>query len=256
MKRFSNLMYRLIRWLVWLFYPKTQIINPENLPQEPCILVGNHAQMNGPIVSELYIPGRHTTWCISQMMELKEVPAYAFQDFWSQKPKAVRWFYKLLSYVIAPISVCVFNNARTIPVYKDTRVMTTFKRTVNALMEGTSVVIFPEHDVPHNHIVCQFQDKFVDVARPYWKKTGKPLKFVPMYMAPSLKNVYIGQPTAYCPDVPIDQERSRICDYLMDSITEMAQSLPLHTVVPYPNIPKKDYPKNIFQEDAHESTGS
>ena len=34
-------------------------------------------------------------------------------------------------------------------------------------------------------------------------------------------------------------------DALMDDITRMAVSLPEHTVVPYPNIPKKDYPKNI-----------
>lgn len=40
------------------------------------------------------------------------------------------------------------------------------------------------------------------------------------------------------------EERKRICDALMDDITAMALSLPEHTVVPYPNIPKKQYPKN------------
>ena len=34
----------------------------------------------------------------------------------------------------------------------------------------------------------------------------------------------------------------------MDSITDIAQSLPAHTVVPYLNIPKRDYPKNIPSE--------
>jgi hypothetical protein len=31
----------------------------------------------------------------------------------------------------------------------------------------------------------------------------------------------------------------------MDAITEIAVRQPEHTVVPYPNIPKKQYPKNI-----------
>ena len=242
-------LYRLIRWLVWVFYPKTAVEGAEGLPEEPCVIVGNHAQMNGPIVSELYLPGKHYTWCAGQMMELKEVPAYAYQDFWSGKPGYIRWFYKLLSYVIAPVSVCVFNNAETIPVYHDTRIITTFRTTIRRLTEGASVVIFPEHYVPYNHILCDFQDKFIDVARFYHRKTGRELSFTPLYIAPALKTAYLGTPTRFRSDAPIAQERQRIKAYLMAEITRMAESLPEHTVVPYPNIPKRNYPKNIPSED-------
>ena len=38
------------------------------------------------------------------------------------------------------------------------------------------------------------------------------------------------------------EEQERICNYLMDEISEVAYSLPRHRVVPYPNIKKKDYP--------------
>ena len=38
---------------------------------------------------------------------------------------------------------------------------------------------------------------------------------------------------------------ARICRELMDAITQRACSLPEHRVVPYPNMPKKDYPTNI-----------
>lgn len=227
----------------------------ENLPSEPVILVGNHSQMHGPIAVELYCPGSHCTWCAGQMMHLKEVPGYAFQDFWSQKPKWTHPGYKLLSYVIAPVSVCVFNNANTIPVYRDARIISTFKKTVNALMEGTSVVVFPEHDVKYNHILYDFQDKFIDVARLYGKKSGKALNFVPMYIAPNLKKIYFGKPIPFCPANPMAEERERICTYLMRQITEIACGLPEHIVVPYRNIPKKYYPSNIPKEVSHEKTG-
>ena len=36
----------------------------------------------------------------------------------------------------------------------------------------------------------------------------------------------------------------------MAQITTMAESLPLHMVVPYDNVPKKAYPDNIHQEVA------
>ena len=251
-KRISPL-YTIIKWLVRFFYPKTEIVGAKNLPDEPCVIVGNHTQMNGPIVSELYIPGRHYTWCASEMMELREVPAYAYKDFWSMKPRWIRWFYRLLSYVIAPISVCVFNNAETIPVYRDTRIIGTFRRSVGALVDGASLVIFPEHGIPFNNILYEFQDKFIDVARFYHKKTGKALCFVPLYVAPALKTAYIGKPIRFDAGAPVAEERARIKEYLMTAITDMACGLPEHTVVPYLNLPRSAYPKNILNEEpSHE----
>ena len=248
MKKFSYFLYRIIKFFVWLFYPKIQVEGVENLPAEPCLIAGTHTKMNGPISCELYFPGKRYTWCAGQMMDLKEVPGYAFQDFWSHKPKWIRWYYKLLSYIIAPFSVCVFNNADTIAVYRDSRIISTFKNTVKRLGEGANVVIFPEYAEKHNHIINQFQDKFIDIARLYYKKTGKALPFVPLYIAPTLKKMYIGKPTYFCPDAPMDEERLRIRDYLMSQITEIAEALPLHTIVPYDNIPKKDYPTNARSE--------
>lgn len=241
----TSLFYKIIKWLVWLFYPKMQVVGGENIPERDAIIVGNHTQMNGPIAAELYCPGKHYTWCAGEMMHLKEVPAYAFEDFWSRKPGYIRWFYKLLSYIIAPLSACVFNNANTIGVYHDTRIIATFKNTVSRLQEGANVVIFPEHEVPYNHIICQFQDKFIDVARLYYKRTKKELSFVPMYLAPTLKTMYFGAPIRYDAANDPEAERRRICAYLMQEVTRIACSLPEHKVVPYKNIPKKNYPSNL-----------
>lgn len=245
----SRGVYRFIRRLILIFYPKIQVEGVQNLPPEPCIIVGNHTQMNGPICAELFVPGQNLTWCAHQMMELKEVPGYAFEDFWSRKPKWTHPFYKLLSYIIAPLSVAVFNEAKTIPVYHDTRLISTFKQTIKALEDGTSVIIFPECYTPHNNIIYQFQDKYIDVAKLYYKRTGKCLNFVPVYIAPKLKKMYIGKAVAFCPDTPIVQERQRITDYLMDEITATAVKLPRHTVIPYANISRRDYPTNRPKED-------
>jgi len=247
-KKISYILYRIIKFFVWLFYPKIRVEGIENLPAEPALIAGNHTKMNGPIACELYFPGKRYTWCAGQMMHLKDVPAYAFQDFWSHKPKWNRWFYRLLSYIIAPFSVCVFNNADTIAVYRDSRIISTFKNTVKRLEEGASVVVFPEYSEPHNHIINQFQDKFIDIARLYYKKTGKALPFVPLYIAPTLKAMYIGKPTYFRPDAPMEEERLHIRDYLMRQITGIAEALPVHTVVPYDNIPKKNYPTNQRSE--------
>lgn len=257
-KTASERVYGMLRALVQWVYPKITVEGLENLPEEPCLLVGNHAQMNGPIIGELYIPGQRAIWCTSEMMHRKEVPAYAYRDFWSQKPWCLRWFYKLLSHLIAPLSVCIFNEARTIPVYRDERILKTFRQTLEKLEAGCRVVIFPEGPEPHNHIVSRFQDGFVDVGRLYGKHTGKALPFVPMYVAPRLRKVYLGKPVYYDLQASKADERGRICGELMDAVTAMAEALPRHTVVPYQNIPKKDYPTNLPAEVAptHEKTSS
>lgn len=255
MEKKTSALYKVIKGLVKLFYPRITVAGTEHLPDEPLIIVANHAQMNGPIANELYFPGKKYIWCAGEMMHLKEVPSYAYQDFWSRKPKAVRWFYKALSYIIAPLSVCVFNNAHTIGVYHDMRLVSTFRETVEKLQEGFQIIIFPEHDVPYNHIVCDFQDKFIDIAKMYYRKTGKELTFVPMYIAPALKTMYLGTSIRFDPNAPIKEERKRICSYLMESITDMACGLPEHRVVPYNNLPKKEYPSNIPKElPSHETT--
>lgn len=246
-----SLLYKVIKTAVVGFYPKVEVIGIENLPEEPCIIVGNHTQINGPICAELYCPGKHYTWCAGEMMHLKEVPEYAFRDFWSQKPRRTHPWFMLLSYLIAPLSVVVFNNAHTIGVYHDTRLIGTFKNTIKRLQEGNSIVIFPEHDVKYNHIIYDFQNRFIDVAKLYYKKTGKSVSFVPLYIAPKLKQMHLSKPIRFDPDAPMDEERRRICRYLMDEITAIAVSLPEHTVIPYRNIPKKDYPKNTAKEASH-----
>lgn len=248
----SSWLYRVVRWFVWLFSPKYRIFGLENLPEEACVIVGNHSHMYGPVSAEIYTPGKHVTWCAGQMMQWKEAAVYAYSDFWSGKPKGLRWFYKLLSYLIVPLSVLIFNNAHTVPVYHDTRLIRTYRESIEQLHGGAKVVIFPECLKEHNAIVHQFQDKFVDLARFYYKKTGLGLQFVPLYVAPSLKCLVYGKAIAFHPDRPIAEERERICAALMDSITRMARELPAHRVVPYPNVSKRHYPMSREGEAGEE----
>ena len=255
-KKKVSRVYKAAKGLVRKVYGNVEVSGAENLPQEPAIIVGNHSQLNGPICCELYFPVQRYTWCAGQMLHIKELPGYAYQDFWSQKPRRSRWFYKIMSYVIAPLACFICTNANTIGVYRDARIMSTFKNTVNRLQDGFNIVIFPEHDVKCNNIIYDFQDKFIDVARLYYKRTGKEVSFVPLYVAPKLRKMYLGKPIRFCAGMPIEQERNRIRDYLMTEITQIARSLPKHTVVPYRNIPKKYYPSNILNEvDTHEETG-
>lgn len=238
------LLFRMIRGTVKAVFYVPSFEGMENLPEGPYVLVGNHTQMNGPVISDLYLPGKHYTWCAGQMMDRREVPAYAYRDFWSAKPKAVRPFFRVASYLIAPLAQFVFTNANCIGVYHDQRIIRTLRETVEALQDGAGIVIFPECPEEHNNIINAFRDGFVDVAALYAKKEGKSLPFVPMYIAPSLKKVIIGKPVMYDMSADREQERERITAILMDRVTDLALSLPPHVVTPYSNVSKKLYKRS------------
>ncbi len=245
MKKLKYCVFCVARFFVKIFYKSPKFYGTENLPDEPCIIVGNHCHMYGPLTSELYMPSSPYTWCAAQMMELSEVPAYTQYDFWRNKPKNIMWFYKILSYIISPLAVCIFTSARTVPVYHDKRIIKTLRTSINLLKSGKNLVIFPEKDEKYNDILCNFQEGFVDTARSYYKQTGKEISFVPVYLAPSLRQAHFGTPIKFCAENDIKDERKRINAHLMEEITKIAVSLPKHRVVPYNNMPKKNYPYNL-----------
>lgn len=244
-----NPFYRFIRFMVWVFFPKYTVEGVENLPKEAAVLVGNHSQANGPIISQLYGPRECYTWCIAKMMHIKEVPAYAYEDFWSKKPKWSLWFFKILSYVIAPLAAFIMTKADTIGVYHDKRVLLTFKESVEKMENGADIIIFPECYDEHNNIVHEFQRGFVDLARVDYKKNGRCTPFVPMYVCPELRKLVFGKPIYYNPDAKPREEADRVCNELMDAISEIAYALPRHKVVTYNNIRRKYYPFNERLED-------
>lgn len=237
-------LFRIIVKTIKLFYKERKVNGIENILDAPTIYVGNHSQMHGPLTSSLYFPFDGKVWCRGEMMNMKEAPSYAYQDFWSKKPKWIRWFYKILSFCVAPIACYLFTRAETIAVYKDARIITTFKNSVNALQNGKSVIIFPEESTPYNEIINEFQNKFVDIAKLYSARSKKPISFVPFYNAVELKTVVFGKPIQFDLQMDINEQRNTICDYLKTEITRMAKELPVHTVVPYLNVSKKEYPRS------------
>lgn len=238
---------RFLESIVRLFYKKREFVGTENFPDEACIFIGNHSQAHAPLTCELYFPLKKRIWCVGQLMEYKEIPNHAYNDFWGGKPKWCRWFYKLLAYLITPLAHYIFTNTDTLPVYRDMRIVKTFKKTVETLKEGENVVIFPESHVKYNEIVNEFHDRFIDCAKLYYANTKKRVAFVPMYNAPELKTVIFGKPIYYSPEIPLEEQRTIICGYLKNEITALAKSLPVHTVVPFDNVPKNEYRKSREQ---------
>lgn len=234
-------LFKIACFILKIFYKNKKYIGVENMPDEPSIYVANHVQMAGPLTSEFYFPKQKKIWCIGEMLNIKEAPNYSYDDFWPNKNIITKPIFRLISYIISPILVYVLKNADTIAVYKDARLMKTYRDTMKSLDSGDNIIIFPEYREKYNEIINDFLDKYIDVARLYYKKTGKELNFVPMYHAPKLGKILIGNSIKFNALNDIVDERLKINNYLKEEITKLAKSLPRHKVVPYENVKRKYY---------------
>ena len=153
------LLFRFIKRIVKLFYGKNEFLGLDNMPEVPSVYVANHVKLNGPIINEIYFPSKKRMWCIGNLMKIKEAPSYCYIDFWSKKPKILRPFYKVLSYIVAPLFVFLMKNADTIAVYKDARLMKTYRESMNYLDNNTNIIIFPEYEKKYNDIINEFLNK-------------------------------------------------------------------------------------------------
>ena len=248
----THFLYKLIRRIGLIFTPKYTIEGFENIENGPCLIAGNHCQVHGPIACELHMKGKYVIWCASEVIKKKVISDYAFEEFWGRKPKWTHWFFKLIS-KIGPIVAQVFIDAHTLPVYRDLRAIKTFYYAIDKLEEGCTNILFLENYEPHNNIINEFKHGFVDLGKMYYKKTGKILKFAPMYVCPALKKIYIGKTTDFNPNEDIVNERERVRQYLMDGVTEIAISLPPHRVVPFANTTKQDWPMSLPLIDKREN---
>lgn len=224
-----------------IVYRKTEILGLDSIPGSNTIIVANHAQLNGPIIAELFMPKNCYIWANGQMFASKDVPSYAMEDFFTYKRKMLRPFCRIASYLLAPLMPCIMENARAVPVYHDARIASTFRTTIKLLSCGNNILIFPECHEKNNNIINRFRDNFVDVARLYYKRTGVLLKFLPMYICPDLDKFYFGREIVYDPRSDAVEERRRITEHLAEEITRIGRSIPEHTVIPFDNISRKRY---------------
>lgn len=234
----KGLFFRFLAFWVRRFFHRPEFSGIENIPNEPCVIAGNHCQAHTPIMGECYFPVKKLTWCDAPMFDKKDMKAYAYSVFWGNKPK---WYQRLAANILAPLIAYVMKNADALPVYRDMRVVKTYKASVDAMMEGNNVLILPECPDEHNEIINKLNEYFVDVARFYFKRTSKELLFVPMYYAPKIKKAVFGKPIKFDATANIEDERKRICSYIVDEITLMAKEMPTHKVVPFNNVNKKLY---------------
>ena len=206
------------------------LVHPENMKPDdlnPYVFICNHGEFYGPIVCELFLPVHVRPWTISRMMyDKKKVSAYIYEN----TIKPVEWMPMFLKRILARftgwLSVTVMREMEAIPVYRESpmKLRETFRLSVEALEAGDHLLIFPEN--PEYKYASEginpLSPGFVMVGTAYYRKTGKRLRFMPLYANKIQRTITFGQEIVFDPEKPYAEEQDRIVQEAEQQIRQMA----------------------------------
>ncbi len=227
----KTLFYRIVFFFAKLIYGRQKLLYEEPVEEgEPIIFVANHAQALGPVSMIVNFDKTVRPWIAADIMFKETAADFVFVQFFAGNIKKHKRWNMFKSRFVSKVLVSLFSNVNGIPVYFDRRLVKTMSDSVAALENGDMLVIFGETPKKFSPYVAEMSDGFPQVAHSYYMKTGKKVKFYPVYIAP--KYISVGKGTEWNPDADVKTERHRVAAYIRDNILRLAEALPSHKPVP------------------------
>ncbi len=203
----------------------------QNAERTARVILCNHARAFAPLAFLRGYKRKFTMWATVNVCEQNRVPNHIMYSFFPNAGDIARLILRPLSYAVSPIFPCVMGMVGVIPTYQNRKVLQTFEQTVQALIAGYDVVIFPENEAESQylHINC-LNGGFLRLAEVYYNAVGKPLEYVPCYASKALKTVVVGDVMHFDHSKPIRKQFVPFKEAVMAEIEKLAENLPAHKV--------------------------
>lgn len=219
-----SLLLMLIIDLFRRFFP-IQVIGADKVrmdPDNPPIFLCNHGDLYGPIAAFLSTPQGTRPWSISTIVvDHPTAFAYLYKYDWEPKTFLPVWVRKCCAHVIASVAIWGTGLLECIPVFRDhpVELRKTFRHSIDALVSGDPLLIFPENPnaLGQDHgyetdKIGELFSGFAMIAPGYYNRTGKCCRFIPMCAHQASKTLMFGDEIIFDPNNDPADERQRIAD--------------------------------------------
>jgi len=237
----GDMLYRVLAGLLDVFVWGGELVDEQNLPEEgPAVYVANHALALGPIAVASSLPIRLYPWVIGDMVDWKKAAAYLNKDFVEPQLHIPPPISMTVSRLLSQASVRLLKNIECIPVWQGEDLMETYRISVDFLMRGRSLLIFPEDPAQPPDEQCHmspFKKGFSRLGEMYFESTQEILRFYPLVIHPRLREVKVCKPIGFNPYNNPVNERIRIKSVLESIIrnTYLEMTLRSYAGIPLPH---------------------
>lgn len=187
-------------------------------PKEPVCYVARHLNMHGPYTTLKWIPYDVHPMVFSVFFTRRDCyNQYANYTFTERAGKKKARF-NLKAFLASLVVPGLVRAVGAIPVYRGSTVkaIKTFKHSTEALMRDESVIVYADVEYTADaDKESEIYDGFLFLGEYYKRKSGKDLKFVPVYIDEKTKSIFEGEGIT-CPD--FDENRDEVREYLKSKI--------------------------------------
>ena len=208
--------YRILRAIVKPFFFLRHVDSVSGL-DTPCILLCRHRNMRGPFATILHYADSASPWIYYPFCEKKTF----FDQFYGYTlttrlhwPKPLAYpAARLLSALVPPL----IRSFGGIPVYrKESNLRTTFRLSLNALLSGRSIMIYPDIDYTSNNGIGNIYEGFFLLERLYFQKTKRHLPFVPVHLDTHAHTMQFDTPVIFG-DGPYAEEKAAALEKILQA---------------------------------------
>ncbi len=215
-------LYKFLRGSIRLFSRKWETVWEEPYDGQLAVFCPNHAGAMGPIsmCAHFELTDSCYSWMNNGMMEAKLVPAYVRQDYWWEPGCKMEPFYSAtVPYIAAAVVPPILRSAPGVPVYHDSRVIKTFRRSIELLKEGKNMIIFTEQPAGHGLSGSELNKGWLQLLPMAWRTVKVALKVYPVHIDLEKRRITVSRPVAFDPELPLAQQEESILNAVKAGIS-------------------------------------
>ena len=212
---------------------RLKVTGKEHLQSDdyPSVFVCNHGFIYGPIYAVFYIPTYFRPWIHNVMLDYDTAVLELHKSLAViKKIFGRRIGSKILSW-LTKATCWQLNSFNPIPVVRGSSrdVMSTFDMSLQALVEGDNILLFPEKPKELTGVaeddksgrIRLFYTGFAHIGKLYFDKTGKKLRFYPLYSDKNKRVFKIGEGVEYNPELSPIESKKELAEKLQLRMEEL-----------------------------------
>ena len=204
----------------------------------PAIYTANHLGPLGPIEVLISVPMRFYIWAIAEMTDYDRAPEYLFHDFVQPVLHLGGSLGMLFSTGLTKVAVRFLRELGVISIDRfGGSSIDGFRQSLNLLMEGKNLLIFPEDPARGRDLESQmtpFKKGFARLGEQYYARTRRPLRFCPLAVHADSYRVQVGASVAYNWMGDPRHERLRLKSVLEANIRKMVLEMAMDHYIGIP----------------------